>query len=88
MSQQILIVDDEAAYREMVRSLLTMDGYHIREARDGIEALGALRQARPDIVLLDIMMPRMDGIAVCGALRADPALADLPVIMISALASD
>ena len=88
MSQQILIVDDEDAYREMVRSLLSFDGYRMREARDGLEALAAIRQRRPDIVLLDIMMPRMDGIAVCRALRSEPALADLPVIVISALTSD
>ena len=88
MSQQILIVDDEAAYRHMVRSLLTIDGYQIREARDGVEGLASVRQEHPDIVLLDIMMPRMDGFAVCRALRAVPALADLPVIIISALTSE
>ncbi len=81
----ILVADDIAANRETIRELLDPDIYQLIEAADGPTALRLATETPPDLVLLDVMMPGMDGYEVCRRLRADPKLAELPVIMVTAL---
>ncbi|MBF0539209.1 MAG: sigma 54-interacting transcriptional regulator [Nitrospirae bacterium] len=81
---RILIVDDEPGNRQMLRQIL-MDRYKLSFATDGVGALEVMSSVRPDIILLDIMMPGMDGYEVCRRLKAAPVTADIPVIFISAL---
>ncbi len=81
----ILIVDDIAANREILRELLERQAYRLVEAADGPTALRLAAETQPDLVLLDVMMPGMDGFAVCRRLRADPGLAEVPVMMVTAL---
>jgi two-component system chemotaxis response regulator CheY len=91
MSRQealILICDDEPDLRELMRlSLDTVPRYNFVEAADGSEAIALLGSARPDLLLLDVMMPGTSGIAVLEHLRADPELSETPVIVVSAFAS-
>ena len=72
---RILVVDDEAQIRRIMRATLTGSGYEVDDARTGEEALEKVRDFRPDLVLLDINMPGMGGLATCRALRADPNIA-------------
>jgi two-component system cell cycle response regulator len=81
----ILIVDDEPVGRETLETLLVTQGYDLAFAGDGPEALAKAQALMPDLVLLDVMMPDMDGFEVCRRLRADPLLAQVPVIMVTAL---
>jgi len=80
---RVLLVDDDGASRAVLRGLLAEVAAEVREARDGAEALSAVAAERPDVVLLDVRMPGLDGPAVRDALRADPATADLPVVLVS-----
>jgi len=80
----ILAVDDEASNLQLLRQIL-QDHYRLRFAKDGPRALELAREERPDLVLLDVMMPGMSGYEVCAALKADPALAAVPVIFVTAL---
>ena len=84
LSQSVLIVDDEPMTRGLLRMMLQREDYQIYEADDGVEALTAVRQYRPDIILLDVMMPNMDGLTVCRRLREDVNTADMPIILLSA----
>ncbi|MGC8826942.1 MAG: response regulator [Anaerolineae bacterium] len=88
MGKSVLVVDDEADIREALRIILEADGYQVLEAGDGLEALQMVQRARPDLVILDIMMPRMDGLEVLRRLEADPETAGLPVIFLSVLTSE
>ena len=81
----ILIVDDEPKGRELLDSLLAPQGYQLCFATNGTEALSKASELLPDLVLLDVMMPDQDGFEVCRHLRADPSLAEVPVIMVTAL---
>ncbi len=81
----ILIVDDEPVGRRILEVLLADQNYHLVTASNGMEALELAAECVPDLVLLDVMMPRMDGFEVCRRLRADPLLAGVPVIMVTAL---
>lgn len=83
----VLLVDDNADMRDYVRRLLR-SRYRVRMASDGVEALAAARQETPDLVLTDVMMPNLDGFGLLHALRADPHLRTVPVIMLSARAGD
>jgi two-component system, OmpR family, response regulator len=78
---QILIVDDDPHIRELLRLLLQNEGFEIREAGDGVEALALLESAKADLVILDIMMPNMDGWTLCRELREHY---DLPLLMLTA----
>jgi CheY-like chemotaxis protein len=82
--RQILVVDDHEDTRVILRHYLEAMGFEVREAHDGEEALATLHAGLPDAVVLDIQMPRMDGIAVLRAVRADGALRSLPVLALSA----
>jgi len=79
----ILIVDDDVHIRELLKQELHEAGYQVREAGDGREALAHIRQARPDLVILDVMMPEMSGFDVAAVLKGDPQTMDLPIIILS-----
>ncbi len=81
----LLVVDDTPINAEILAGLLTGSGADVRVAHSGRDALGAVRVERPDLVLLDISMPEMDGYEVCRRMKADAATADVPVIFVSAL---
>lgn len=83
----ILIVDDTLPNLEILSTMLTDQGYEVRPARNGALALKFARTAPPDLILLDIIMPDMDGYEVCKALKADAGTRDIPVIFISALSN-
>jgi len=85
MSSTILIVDDETAGRETLQSILEVDGYSLLTASGGAEALKLARAAQPDAILLDVMMPGMDGFETCQRIRADANLAEIPIILVTAL---
>lgn len=82
----ILFADDNPANRELVRDFLEAAGFQVLEACDGHDALEQLRAHRPDVVLLDVQMPKLDGLQVLAEIRQDPALARLPVIALTAYA--
>ena len=82
----ILIVDDNPANVEILQMRLAANNYEIITAADGEEGLAAARDAQPDLILLDIMMPKMDGIEVCRHIRADASLPFIPIIMVTAKA--
>ncbi|MBL6946928.1 MAG: phosphate regulon transcriptional regulator PhoB [Rhodospirillales bacterium] len=84
MNSQILIVEDEAALVTMLRYNLERDGYSVEEASDGEEALMKIDECKPDLILLDWMLPRLSGLEVCRRLRRKPETQDLPVIMLTA----
>jgi CheY-like chemotaxis protein/anti-sigma regulatory factor (Ser/Thr protein kinase) len=79
----VLVIDDDAATRDLVSRFLRREGFAVRCASDGAQGLAMARQLRPVAILLDVMMPRMDGWAVLSALRADPDLAETPVVMVT-----
>ena len=82
-AREILIVDDDAATRALFRRMLVREGWSVREASDGQRALIQLEERRPTLMLLDLMMPNLDGFEVLTALRASPGLSDLPVIVVT-----
>ena len=84
----VLAVDDDASIVEMIRMGLEAEGMHVLSASDGAEALEVLRKEHVDVVLLDIMMPRVDGWMALMEIRNDPATADIPVIMLTAKTQD
>jgi DNA-binding response OmpR family regulator len=84
----ILIVDDDAKIVRLVRSYLEQDGFRVTVATDGEEALQAIRSLRPDLVILDLMLPKIDGLAVTKAVRADAALRATPILMLTARVDD
>ena len=79
----VLIVDDDPATRELLARFLGREGFAVRTAADGQEGLGLVRSLHPRVVLLDVTMPRMDGWSVLRALKTDPALRDIPVVMVT-----
>jgi len=84
----VLIVDDNPQNAELLEAYLDGLGYEIRTAKDGVEALASVEQAPPDLILLDIMMPRISGFQVCERLKDSPATRDIPIIMVTALNED
>ena len=83
---EILIADDEAAARRGFRALFEGEGYAVRTARDGEEALAKFRESRPDAILLDVMMPKMNGIIACAEIRRSDPL--VPILFFTAMPSD
>jgi adenylate cyclase len=83
---RILIVDDNQANVKMLQTRLVADGYDVVTAADGEEGLAIARQALPDLILLDVMMPKVDGLEVCRQLRADPQFPFVPIILVTAMA--
>jgi len=84
MSKRILIVDDEPYIVIPVEFLMRREGYEVTVARDGEAGLEAVRADPPDLVILDVMMPKLNGFEVCEAVRADPALASVRILMLTA----
>lgn len=85
MTKNILIVDDEAEIRDVMHIYLRNEGYRVLEAEDGIQALELLRREKIDLMILDIMMPRMDGMQACLRIREET---NIPIIMLSAKGED
>jgi twitching motility two-component system response regulator PilH len=83
MSKKILIVDDEPDVRTYLGSVLEENGYASISAKDGVEGLEVLRKESPDLVLLDLMMPKKSGITMFQELRKDPALSNIPVVIVT-----
>ena len=88
MSHRILLIDDEDDILEFIRYNLTKAGYEVYTARNGAEGLQQAAAHRPHLILLDMMMPVMDGIETCRALRRDPALKETMVVFLSALGEE
>jgi DNA-binding response OmpR family regulator len=88
VKQRILVVDDEPDAVELVEFNLTAAGYDIMSATDGKEALRKARAAAPDLIVLDVMMPQVDGLEVCKILRRDPTTSAIPILMLTAKASE
>jgi two-component system cell cycle response regulator DivK len=84
--KKVLVAEDNAVNRELLRELLEVRGYDVTEACDGEEALDMLAKSRPDILLLDIGMPKLDGFGVMRYIRVNAELANLPVLAITAYA--
>jgi DNA-binding response OmpR family regulator len=87
MRKKILIVDDDPDQREMIRSSLKEAGFEISTATNGVEGLEKARSGSPDLIILDVMMPKMDGFAVCVTLREDDTTASIPILMLTGLCS-
>lgn len=81
----VLVVDDEFGITEVLDALLTDAGHHVRRAINGLQALEIVHEQRPDLVLLDMMMPIMDGPTTLKAIRSNPGSASVPVILMSSL---
>ncbi|WP_238845557.1 PAS domain S-box protein [Nostoc edaphicum] len=79
----ILVVDDDANIRELLRQQLENEGYNVREGKDGMDAIHQIKTARPDLILLDVMMPQINGFDVAAVLKNDPQTADIPIIILS-----
>ncbi len=86
--RRVLVVDDEPDVLLLCRVNLEFEGYEVMEASDGVEAMSRVRERRPDVILLDVMMPRMDGWQVLTELKADEELKDIPVVMLTAKVQD
>ena len=83
--KKILVVEDSPTIRKVVSITLSQEGYEVIEAGDGLEALSRLNEAKPDLILLDIILPKMDGYQILSIIRENPEFKDIPVIMLSAL---
>ncbi|MCX6922339.1 MAG: response regulator [Verrucomicrobia bacterium] len=87
MAKKILVVEDDLDMVELLRFNLKTEGYALGTAADGVEAVKKARSMRPDLILLDLMLPDLDGFAVCDILRRDPKTASIPIIMLTAMSS-
>ncbi|MCA9917984.1 MAG: response regulator [Anaerolineales bacterium] len=83
MKTSILLVDDEPNLRQLLRHMLEIGGYQVVEAEDGLDALDRLTEMTPDVMILDVMMPNLDGVTLCKQLRASARFATLPIVMLS-----
>lgn len=86
--KKILVIDDEPDLCELVRVNLNQAGYRVETAVSGRDALQALRRSKPDLIVLDLMLPDVSGTELCRKIRADAALSDLPIIMLTAKAAE
>ncbi|WAX77917.1 response regulator [Streptomyces sp. KMM 9044] len=83
-SRRVLVVDDNKVIRQLIRVNLELEGFEVVTAADGAECLEVVHQVRPDLVTLDVAMPRLDGLRTAARLRSDPRTRDLPLAIISA----
>jgi len=81
---RILVIDDDEMNRDLLRARLESAGHEVHEAKDGEQGLTLLKADRPDLILLDVMMPKFDGWHVCRTVKADPKLCSIPVIILTA----
>lgn len=84
MAWSVMVVDDEPMTRTLLQLMLAPADCEVDEAEDGLEALEKIKDKLPDVMILDVMMPNMDGITLCRVLRDDARTADLPIILLSA----
>ncbi|MFB7727752.1 response regulator [Streptomyces sp. NPDC056127] len=83
-SGRVLVVDDNKVIRQLIRVNLELEGFEVVTAGDGVECLDVVHQVRPDVVTLDVVMPRLDGLRTAARLRADPRTQELPIAIVSA----
>ena len=83
----ILVVDDNETNRDILITRLEIHGYRLLQAADGEEALASVAQHSPDLILLDVEMPKLDGFEVCRRLKNDPAMSFIPIILVTARAA-
>jgi chemosensory pili system protein ChpA (sensor histidine kinase/response regulator) len=88
MPPTVMVVDDSLTVRKVTQRLLTREGYTVLLAKDGVDALRQLQEATPDVMLVDIEMPRMDGFDLTRNVRADPKLKHIPIVMITSRTAD
>ncbi len=86
MSKRILVVEDQADNRQIIRDMLAPTDYEITEAENGEQALAAIAKQRPDLILMDIQLPIMDGYMAVSRIKADPALRSIPIIAVTSYA--
>ncbi|MGW6059183.1 response regulator [Streptomyces sp. NPDC055189] len=84
MSGRVLVVDDNKVIRQLIRVNLELEGFEVVTAADGAECLDVVNQVRPDVVTLDVVMPRLDGLRAAARLRSDPRTRHLPIVIVSA----
>jgi DNA-binding response OmpR family regulator len=87
MNRKVLVVDDDPSIRRLLNATLELEGYTVAMAADGEEALAELPTSRPDVVVLDVMMPKLNGLDVLDRIRRNPETATLPVILLTARSS-
>jgi DNA-binding response OmpR family regulator len=85
---RVLVVDDDKVIQQLLEVNLELEGYEVVKASNGEDALRLVQDVRPDLVLLDVMMPKLDGREVCRRIKADPRTAQTPIIFLSARAQD
>ena len=88
MPHKVLVVDDEADIVELLTYNLQLEGYEIFRADNGLEALNQARKHLPDLILLDLMLPDMDGFSICEILHCQPSTTNIPVIVLTAMAGE
>jgi two-component system, cell cycle response regulator DivK len=88
MSKRILVVEDQPDNRQIIRDMLAPTDYEITEVEDGQQALEAIAKQRPDLILMDIQLPIMDGYTATRRIKADPALRSIPIIAVTSYALD
>jgi two-component system, cell cycle response regulator DivK len=86
MSKRILVVEDQADTRQIIRDMLASTDYEITEAENGEQALAAIAKERPDLILMDIQLPIVDGYAATRQIKSDPALRSIPIIAVTSYA--
>jgi DNA-binding response OmpR family regulator len=86
--ERILAVDDSATILEMIKAILVGEGYEVITAADGAEALETARSEKPDLILLDVMLPKLDGYRVCRLLKFDQNYKHIPIVMLTAKTED
>ena len=84
MGKHVLLIEDEPNIIDAIRFILTRDGWDVSAHSEGADAIGVIRRARPDVLVLDVMLPGRSGFEVLQELRTDPGLSDLPVLMLTA----
>jgi DNA-binding response OmpR family regulator len=85
VTKRIVVVDDEPDIRQMLEVALRADGYEVRSAVDGVQGMEVIRQVKPDLAVLDVKMPRMNGFELLVALRKDEQLKSTPILMLTSL---
>ncbi|MFA4837257.1 MAG: response regulator [Dehalococcoidia bacterium] len=88
MTKKILITEDDPSFIRAISHILTKEGYEVLNATNGLVGLMMAQKEKPDLLVLDVMLPGLDGFEVCNRLRADPKTARLPILMLSAKGQD
>lgn len=83
MKKKVLLVDDSSTVILMEKMILAKGPYEVITARDGVEGVAKAKSELPDVILLDVMMPNLDGLSACAAIRADEATAHIPIVMVT-----